>query len=103
MDTTRLQVGRVPRATALPSSFKRRASVTSSVLAPQKTRSSPVERSTQEQQQQQAEQPPTQWGWGPLNGLKLQWPASNAVDVQAQPQQVSSPGHLLVGTVQASG
>lgn len=58
-------------------------SFVSNVLAPQKVRSAQPQPANQEPSEQQ-QQP---WGWGPLNGLKLQWPASNAVELEVQAQQ----------------
>jgi len=63
---------------------KRCKSVVSNVLAPtQKARSAQPQPANQEPSEQQ-QQP---WGWVPLNGLKLQWPASNAVELEVQAQQ----------------
>lgn len=98
-----------PGVPVLPVGSRRRTLTVSSVLAPQKTRSSTQAQTAEppppQQQQQQPAQSATsqQWGWGPLHGLKLQWPASaggnSAGDVATTEQQQvrSKPqGKLLV-------
>lgn len=90
-----LQKSRLGRPQASPGCL-RRGLVVRNVLAPHKTASSTAAEAprTPSQLQQQPEQAPAsssgQWGWGPLTGLKLQWPtSSSAGEAQAvqQPQQ----------------